>query len=210
MDPTAVRGEPLYRTAYAADLSEAQAGDRVRLAGWVARRRDQGGVYFFDLRDPTGLVQVVVDPGKVPAARDLRMEYCITVEGTVRERPAGMENPDLATGLVELAAEDLEVLSTAEPLPFMLDDRAETDERLRLEYRFLDLRRPRMAANLRARSQAATAMREVLNGRGFLEIETPTLIRSTPEGARDMLVPSRLRPGAFYALPQSSSCSSSC
>jgi aspartyl-tRNA synthetase len=160
-------------------------------------------VYFFDLRDSSGLIQVVVDPDEVTAARDLRMEYCVTVEGTVRPRPAGMENPDLATGAVEVAAEDLEVLSRSEPLPFMLDDRAETDERLRLEYRFLDLRRPRMAQNLKARSRAATAMRNVLNGRGFLEIETPTLIRSTPEGARDMLVPSRLRHGNFYALPQS-------
>ena len=203
MDTQAVGGERPYRTAYAADVSEAKAGERVRLAGWVARRRDQGGVYFFDLRDSSGLVQVVVDPARVPAARDLRMEYCVTVEGTVRARPGGMENPELATGNVELAADDLEVLSRSAPLPFMLDERAEADERLRLEYRFLDLRRPRMAKNLRARSLAAGAMREVLNGRGFLEVETPTLIRSTPEGARDMLVPSRLRRGSFYALPQS-------
>ncbi|MDH5615184.1 MAG: aspartate--tRNA ligase [Acidimicrobiia bacterium] len=203
MDPTAVGGEKPYRTAYAADVSEAKAGERVRLAGWVARRRDQGGVYFFDLRDVSGLVQVVVDPAEVPAARDLRMEYCITVEGTVRPRPAGMGNPELATGNVELAADQLEVLSRSEPLPFIIDDRSEADERLRLEYRYLDLRRPRMARNLRARSVATAAMRDVLNGRDFLEIETPTLIRSTPEGARDMLVPSRLRRGDFYALPQS-------
>lgn len=203
MDPTAVGGERPYRTAYAADLSEDHAGQRVRLAGWVARRRDQGGVYFFDLRDSSGVLQVVVDPTEVPSARDLRMEYCVTVEGFVRVRPEGMENPEMTTGRVELAADDLEVLSKAEPLPFMLDDRSDTDERLRLEYRFLDLRRPRMARNLKARSQASSAIREVLNGRGFLEVETPTLIRSTPEGARDMLVPSRLRRGSFYALPQS-------
>jgi aspartyl-tRNA synthetase len=203
MDSTAVGGESPYRTDYAADVSQARVDERIRLAGWVARRRDQGGVYFFDLRDSSGLVQVVVDPAEVPAARDLRMEYCITVEGTVRLRPAGMENPELATGQVELAATHLEVLSKSEPLPFVIDDRAEADERLRLEYRYLDLRRPRMAKNLRARSLAATAMRDVLNGREFLEVETPTLIRSTPEGARDMLVPSRLRRGDFYALPQS-------
>jgi aspartyl-tRNA synthetase len=203
VDKSAVRGEAGFRTAYAAELAEAEAGDQVRLAGWVARRRDQGGIYFFDLRDSSGIVQVVIDPEAVPAARDLRMEYCVTVAGRVRARPAGMENPDMPTGAVELAADDLTVLSTAEPLPFMLDERVDTDERLRLEYRFLDLRRPRMAANLRARSRAAQAMRDVLHGRGFLEVETPTLIRSTPEGARDMLVPSRLRQGSFYALPQS-------
>ena len=203
MGPTALEGDQPYRTAYAADLSEASVGERIRLAGWVARRRDQGGVYFFDLRDASGVVQVVIDPAEVPAARDLRAEYCISVEGPVRLRPAGMANPDLATGAVELAADQLDVLSRSEPIPFIIDDRAEADERLRLEYRYLDLRRPRMAKNLRARSLAAAAMRDTLGRRGFLEVETPTLIRSTPEGARDMLVPSRLRRGDFYALPQS-------
>ena len=203
MGSTAVDGEQPYRTAYAADVSEARVGERIRLAGWVARRRDQGGVYFFDLRDASGLVQVMIDPTAVPAARDLRMEFCISVEGSVQSRPTGMENPEMATGKVELAADQLEVLSRSEALPFIIDDRGEADERLRLEYRYLDLRRPRMAKNLRARSLAAAAMREVLGGRGFLEVETPTLIRSTPEGARDMLVPSRLRRGDFYALPQS-------
>ena len=203
MGSTAVDGEQPYRTAYAADVSEAKVGERIRLAGWVARRRDQGGVYFFDLRDASGLVQVMIDPAAVPAARDLRMEFCISVEGSVQSRPAGMENPEMATGKVEVAADQLEVLSRSEALPFIIDDRGEADERLRLEYRYLDLRRPRMAKNLRARSLAAAAMREVLGRRGFLEVETPTLIRSTPEGARDMLVPSRLRRGDFYALPQS-------
>ncbi len=203
MGTRAVEGDRPYRTAYAADLSEARAGQRVRLAGWVARRRDQGGVYFFDLRDASGVVQVLIDPAEVPDARDLRMEFCITVEGTVRLRPEGMENPEMATGRVELSADHLEVLSRSEPLPFIIDDRGEADERLRLEYRYLDLRRPRMAKNLRARSLAAATMRSVLHERGFLEVETPTLIRSTPEGARDMLVPSRLRRGDFYALPQS-------
>lgn len=203
MGQTAVGGEQPYRTAYASDLSETRIGERIRLAGWVARRRDQGGVYFFDLRDSSGLVQVMIDPAAVPAARDLRMEFCISVEGSVQARPAGMENPDMATGKVELAADELVVLSKSEALPFIIDDRSEADERLRLEYRYLDLRRPRMAQNLRARSLAAAAMRRVLGERGFLEVETPTLIRSTPEGARDMLVPSRLRRGYFYALPQS-------
>ena len=203
MDTTAVGPEQPYRTTYSAHVSEDNVGASVRLAGWVARRRDQGGVYFFDLRDSSGLIQVVIDPAAVPAARDLRMEYCVTVEGTVRARPEGMENLEMATGRIEVAATDLEVLSKSEALPFMLDDRTDADEHLRLEYRFLDLRRPRMTRNLKARSAATGAMREVLNGRGFLEVETPTLIRSTPEGARDMLVPSRLRRGSFYALPQS-------
>jgi len=178
-------------------------GQRVRLAGWVARRRDHGGVTFIDLRDASGVVQVVADPAHLRVASDLRMEACISVDGVVRPRPEGTVNDDLATGAVEVAATTIELLSPAEPIPFMIDDRVEIDEQTRLEYRYLDLRRPRMAANLRARSKAVAAIRRTLDERGFLEIETPTLIRSTPEGARDMLVPSRLRPGAFYALPQS-------
>jgi aspartyl-tRNA synthetase len=178
-------------------------GQRVRLAGWVARRRDHGGVTFIDLRDASGVVQVVADPGQLPLVSDLRMEACIAVDGAVRSRPEGTVNDDLATGAVEVAASTIELLSPAEPIPFMIDDRVEIDEQTRLEYRYLDLRRPRMAANLRARSKAVAAIRRTLEERGFLEIETPTLVSSTPEGARDMLVPSRLRPGAFYALPQS-------
>ena len=178
-------------------------GQPVRLAGWVARRRDHGGVTFIDLRDASGVIQVVADPGQLPIASDLRMEACIAVDGTVRPRPSGTVNADLPTGAIEVAATAIDLLSPAEPIPFMIDDRVEIDEQTRLEYRYLDLRRPRMAANLRARSKAVAAIRRTLDERGFLEIETPTLIRSTPEGARDMLVPSRLRPGAFYALPQS-------
>jgi aspartyl-tRNA synthetase len=178
-------------------------GDMVRLAGWVSRRRDHGGVTFIDLRDASGVVQVVADPVQLPIASDLRMEACIAVEGQVRPRPQGTVNPDLPTGAIEVAATAVDLLSAAEPIPFLIDDRVEIDEQTRLEYRYLDLRRPRMAANLRARSKAVAAIRRTLDERGFLEIETPTLIRSTPEGARDMLVPSRLRPGAFYALPQS-------
>lgn len=183
----------------AADIS-GLVGESVSLAGWVARRRDHGGITFIDIRDASGIAQVVADG---LATEDLRMEFCIRVMGTVRARPEGTINADLPTGTVEVAADSIEVLSPSDPLPFMLDDRVDADERTRLEYRYLDLRRPRMAANLRARSKAVSAIRRSLEGLGFLEIETPTLVRSTPEGARDVLVPSRLRPGSFYALPQS-------
>ncbi len=175
-------------------------GQSVTLAGWVARRRDHGGITFIDLRDASGIAQVVADG---LATDELRMEYCIRVTGTVRPRPDGTVNPDLATGAVEVAADAIEILSPSDPLPFMLDDRVDADETTRLEYRYLDLRRPRMAANLVARSRAVSAIRRTLEGLGFLEVETPTLVRSTPEGARDVLVPSRLQQGSFYALPQS-------
>ncbi|HUU61003.1 MAG TPA: aspartate--tRNA ligase [Acidimicrobiia bacterium] len=200
-------GQGPLRTAGAGTLRPAHSGTEVRLAGWVKARRDHGGVFFLDLRDASGVVQVVVDPAAAPAAaevaRAVRDEYCVAVAGTVRLRPGGIANPDLATGEVEVAAAEVRVLSPADPLPFHIDDRAEIDELHRLEYRYLDLRRPRLAANLRARSRGISAMRRALDRLGFLEVETPTLIRSTPEGARDMLVPSRLRPGTFYALPQS-------
>jgi aspartyl-tRNA synthetase len=200
-------GEGPLRTAGAGTLRPADAGEEVRLAGWVRARRDHGGVFFLDLRDASGVVQVVVDPAAAPdaaeTARAVRDEYCVAVAGTVRLRPEGITNPDLPTGEVEVAAAEVRVLSPADPLPFRIDDRAEVDEVHRLEYRYLDLRRPRLAANLRARSRGIAAMRRALDRLGFLEVETPTLIRSTPEGARDMLVPSRLRPGTFYALPQS-------
>lgn len=194
--------QPL-RSDYAGTLTSERIGDHVRLAGWVDRRRDHGGIIFFDLRDTSGLVQVVVDPEQLPAARDLKMEYTVSVAGTVRVRPEGTKNSEMATGEVEVVAGEVQVLSSADALPFMINDRIEIDERIRLQYRYLDLRRPRMAANLRARSSAVRAMRQTLDDLGFLEIETPTLIRSTPEGARDMLVPSRLSKGTFYALPQS-------
>ncbi len=175
----------------------------VTVAGWVQRRRDHGGVTFFDVRDASGLVQVVADPAQHPDVSELKMEYCVRVTGTVRKRPEGTENPDLATGMVEIGAEEVDILAPARTLPFMIDDRTEVDERVRLQHRYLDLRRPRMAANLRARSRATAAIRRTLDDLGFLEVETPTLVNSTPEGARDMLVPSRLRQGEFYALPQS-------
>jgi aspartyl-tRNA synthetase len=200
-------GPGALRTAGAGTLRPAHAGAEVRLAGWVKARRDHGGVIFLDLRDASGVVQVVVDPVAAPeaasVAREVRDEYCVALAGTVRLRPAGITNPELPTGDVEVAAAELRVLSPSDPLPFQIDDRVEIDEVRRLAFRYLDLRRPRMAANLRARSRGIGAMRRALDRMGFLEVETPTLIRSTPEGARDMLVPSRLRPGTFYALPQS-------
>ncbi len=191
----------------AGTLRAEDAGQRVRLAGWVGRRRDHGGVIFVDLRDASGIVQVVLNPENAPAPeaelKGLRSEYCIAVSGTVRLRPDDMKNPDLATGAVEVVGEELTVLSPSEPLPFQIDDRLDVDEAKRLQYRYLDLRRPAMQDNLRARSKTIRAMRDVMDDLGFMEIETPTLIASTPEGARDMLVPSRLRKGTFYALPQS-------
>ncbi len=192
-----------YRTHYSTELGLDNLGESVTLAGWVVRPRDHGGVVFFELRDMSGLMQVVVDPSEFPEAEGLRMESCISVTGTVQARPDGMENLDLETGEIDLAATELNVLSVADVLPFMVDDRTESDEVVRLQYRYLDLRRPRMAANLRARSQAIRAIRDTLNDLGFLDVETPTLINSTPEGARDFLVPARMRPGHFYALPQS-------
>ena len=196
-----------YRTAHGGTLRASDIGSEVQLAGWVARRRDHGGVAFIDLRDSSGIVQVVVNPENEPAAdeilRGLRNEYCIMITGTVRQRPDGTINPEMATGEVEVGVSRLEVLSTADVLPFQIDERFDADESRRLQYRYLDLRRERMSANLRARSTAIRSMRRVLDERDFLEVETPTLVVSTPEGARDMLVPSRLRPGQFYALPQS-------
>ncbi len=193
----------MIRTHRAGELSKGQTGQEVTVAGWVQRRRDHGGIAFMDIRDASGLIQVVADPSELSDVEDLRMEFCVSVRGVVRPRPEGTENLDLATGEIEIAAEEITVLSRAESLPFMIDDRVEVDEKVRLRHRYLDLRRPRMAANLRARSRATAAIRRVLDQGGFLEIETPTLVNSTPEGARDMLVPSRLRSGEFYALPQS-------
>jgi aspartyl-tRNA synthetase len=191
------------RTHGAGTVAVADIDSEVTVAGWVQRRRDHGGISFFDVRDATGLVQVVADPDEHPLVTDLKMEYCVQVTGTVRKRPEGTENPDLPTGLVEIGAENIAILAPAKTLPFMLDERSDVDERVRLQYRYLDLRRPRMAANLRARSRVTAAIRRTLDEMGFLEVETPTLINSTPEGARDMLVPSRHRQGEFYALPQS-------
>ncbi|HEX5190651.1 MAG TPA: aspartate--tRNA ligase [Streptosporangiaceae bacterium] len=193
----------MIRTHEAGTLRPAQAGQDVTLAGWVARRRDHGGVVFIDLRDGSGVVQVVMREEDV--AHDLRAEYCVLVTGEVRRRPAGNENPELPTGAIEVAAERIEVLSEADPLPFPVDGHGGTDlnEEVRLRYRYLDLRRQEMAAALRARSRAAYLVSDVMRDHGFVNIETPFLTRSTPEGARDFLVPVRLQPGSWYALPQS-------
>ena len=179
----------------------------VTLCGWVARRRDHGGVTFIDLRDREGAVQVVFHPEDAPdahaAAQDLRSEDVVRVTGTVRARPEGMRNPALDTGEVEVAAGAVEVLSAAATPPFPIEDRAEVSEELRLKYRYLDLRRPEMTRMLRARHRVVSIIREHLDDRGFVDVETPILTRSTPEGARDLLVPARLFRGSFYALPQS-------
>ena len=191
-----------YRTHESGTLREEHGGQSVTLAGWVARRRDHGGVAFLDLRDRSGVVQVVVrDSVLETVAHDLRAEFCIQVTGTVQVRPEGNRNDALPTGAVEVTADTLEVLSASAPLPFQLDD--EVGEEARLKYRYLDLRRAGPAAALQLRSDVNHAARQVLHERGFLEIETPTLTRSTPEGARDFLVPARLAPGSWYALPQS-------
>ncbi|HUR51364.1 MAG TPA: amino acid--tRNA ligase-related protein, partial [Mycobacteriales bacterium] len=188
----------MMRTHEAGSLREEHVGQSVTLAGWVARRRDHGGVAFLDVRDRSGVVQVVL---RDAVAHDLRAEYCVQVLGTVQQRPAGNENAEIPTGAIEVAVETLTVLTPAAPLPFQLDD--EVGEEARLKHRYLDLRRSGPAAALRVRSEANRAAREVLHGHGFVEVETPTLTRSTPEGARDFLVPARLRPGSWYALPQS-------
>ena len=193
------------RTHYAGSLRASDEGTEVALCGWVAHRRDHGGVVFIDLRDREGIVQVVLDPGSpgCAEAHRLRSEYVIRVEGTVRRRPEGMVNPKEATGEIEVGVTALDVLNEAEPPPFPLDDRVDVDETLRLRHRYLDLRRPRMAANLITRAKLVSAMRQAMDAAGFVDVETPTLTRSTPEGARDFLVPSRLSPGTFFALPQS-------
>jgi aspartyl-tRNA synthetase len=191
----------MIRTHEAGSLRASDEGLTVTLAGWVARRRDHGGVVFIDLRDASGVVQVVFR--QEDSAHDLRAEFCVLVTGTVRTRPAGNENPELATGEIEVAVTEIEVLSESDPLPFPMDGAAELNEELRLRYRYLDIRRPEMAAALRARSAAAYLVADVMRSHGFVNVETPFLTRSTPEGARDFLVPVRLRPGNWYALPQS-------
>jgi aspartyl-tRNA synthetase len=189
------------RTHKAGSLRAADAGSTVTLAGWVAARRDHGGVAFLDLRDASGVVQVVVRDSEV--AHALRNEFCIQVVGDVRARDEKNVNPGLPTGAVEVAASSVEVLSTAAALPFQLDDDLNVSDEVRLRYRYLDLRRSGPAAALRMRSKVNQLARDVLLAREFVEIETPTLTRSTPEGARDFLVPVRLQPGSWYALPQS-------
>ncbi|MCB9254644.1 MAG: aspartate--tRNA ligase [Bdellovibrionaceae bacterium] len=204
----------LKRTGYTESIAVAEAGQQVVLNGWVDRWRDHGGVIFIDLRDRTGIVQIVFDPGEkvcskelVDSAARLRAEFVVAVRGRVRLRPAGMENDKLATGKKEVLIEEMEVLNRAKPLPYSLHEDSpsagEVDEMLRLKYRYLDLRRPKLQNNLFIRNEFCKATRQFYWQEGFIEIETPILYKTTPEGARDYLVPSRVHPGQFYALPQS-------
>ena len=198
----------MLRTHLAGDLRKETAGQTVTLTGWVSRRRDHGGVIFIDLRDRSGIAQVVFRNSDVAErAHHLRSEVCVRVTGVVEQRPEGSENPNLASGDVELNVTELDILNESAALPFQVDDAAsssgEVGEETRLKYRYLDLRRPTQGEALRLRSAANRAARAVLDSHDFVEIETPTLTRSTPEGARDFLVPARLKPGTFYALPQS-------
>lgn len=194
------------RTVACGDISEAQVGQTVTLNGWVNRNRDQGGIAFLDLRDRTGIVQVAVNGGDAPealaVAERVRSEYCLSITGTVRQRPEGTENPNLKTGAYEVAATHIEILNAAKTPPFPIAEDKDVDEMLRLKYRYLDLRRPAMYEKMRLRHEAIRLIREFMYGRGFLEIETPIMTKSSPEGARDYLVPYRLQPGLFYALPQ--------
>jgi len=197
----------LKRTHYCGDVRTNDIGKEVVLFGWVQNWRDHGGVIFIDLKDREGIVQIVFDPSVNKEIHEqasrLRSQYCIGVKGTVRHRPEGTVNPNLKTGEVEVVANTLKVLSECENLPFPVEEYVHVNEEIRLKYRYLDLRKPTMQRNLIVRSKGAFAARKFLNEQGFVEVETPVLTKSTPEGARDFLVPSRLSPGKFYALPQS-------
>jgi len=195
------------RTHDCGSLTAHDIGKKVVLAGWVDTRRDHGGLIFIDLRDRAGITQVVFNP-EINAeahqkAHHLRSEYCLTIQGTVRSRPEGMANPNLKTGEIEVLVEDYELLNTSKTPPFTLEDKTEVSEAVRLKYRYLDLRRPALQKNFLVRHEVVRFIRNFLNDQGFIEVETPFLTKSTPEGARDYLVPSRIQPGKFYALPQS-------
>ena len=197
----------MYKTHTCGELRRTHTGHEVTLAGWVHRRRDHGGVTFIDLRDRFGLVQVVANPEISPKAHekivDVRTEWVIQIKGIVNLRPSGMENPSMATGDIEVEVQTVEVLNPAKTPPFSINKEEEVEELARLRYRYLDLRRERMSRNLVLRHNVVKFMRDFLDERGFIEVETPILFKATPEGARDYLVPSRLHPGEFYALPQS-------
>jgi aspartyl-tRNA synthetase len=201
------RSEKMLKTHTCGELRREDIGNSVSLAGWVSRRRDHGGLIFIDLRDRWGTTQVVADPAlsdQVHAtAHGVRGEYVLLVRGQVRPRPEGLSNPNLSTGEIEVAAKELQILNTAKTPPFLINDDAPVDEALRLRYRYLDLRRPRMQTNMVLRHKVIKYIRDYLSAQDFVEIETPMLFKSTPEGARDYLVPSRTHPGQFYALPQS-------
>jgi len=207
---SAARVEPMggwKRTHSCGALRAADAGQVVTLMGWAFRRRDHGGLVFVDLRDREGLTQCVFDPKEAPDAHGkvegVRSEFVLAVRGTVALRPPGTENPKLPTGAVEIRVSEMKILNDSRPLPFQLEDEGEVEETLRLKYRYLDMRRPPVLRAFQVRDQVCRAVRDYLHTEGFLEVETPFLTRSTPEGARDFLVPSRMQPGSFYALPQS-------
>ncbi|GIK73788.1 MAG: aspartate--tRNA(Asp/Asn) ligase [Chloroflexota bacterium] len=198
----------MLKTHTCGELNLKHVGERVTLAGWVNRRRDHGGLIFLDLRDRFGITQVTIDSDQAPSAHEAaaqaRNEYVVQVKGKVVARPDGLRNPNLSTGDIEVLAENVVILNSAKSTPFYISDAADAvDEMLRLKYRYLDLRRPRMAQNIVLRHRIVRFIREFFSNRDFLEIETPILLKSTPEGARDFIVPSRLQPGEFYALPQS-------
>ncbi|MDD2619303.1 MAG: aspartate--tRNA ligase, partial [Syntrophomonadaceae bacterium] len=197
----------MKRTFNATDLDTFSVGQEVVLNGWVDGRRDHGGLIFIDLRDRSGIIQLVFSP-EVAAeafhlAENVRSEYVIASRGKVSLRPEATENPNLKTGKIEIYVDEMQVLNTAKTPPFYIEDNIDVDENLRLKYRYLDLRRPEMRNNLMLRHRVVKTMRDFLDERAFVEIETPVLMKSTPEGARDYLVPSRVHPGKFFALPQS-------
>ena len=194
------------RSHYCGDLRASESGQEVEIYGWVHRRRDHGGVIFLDVRDRTGVLQVVFDPDEEESfatADSVRNEYVLMAKGKVRARPEGTVNPDMPTGEVEVLGNELRILNAAKTPPFQLDEYSEAGEDIRLRYRYMDLRRPEMQQRMQARARITSAVRSYLEGQGFWDIETPTLSRATPEGARDYLVPSRTHPGEFFALPQS-------
>ena len=205
-EPSAGLGD-WERTHDCGTLTDKDIGQRVLLMGWVWRRRDHGGVIFIDLRDRYGITQIVFNPQRDPTAyhqaNHLRSEYVIAVQGEVEARPKGMVNPQLPTGAIEVNCDQLRLLNRCQTPPFLIEDQTDAGEEIRLKYRYLDLRRPRIQGNLLLRHRGYQIVRRLLDERGFIEIETPLLTKSTPEGARDYLVPSRVHPGQFFALPQS-------
>jgi aspartyl-tRNA synthetase len=205
-ETTNLRAKP--RSSYCGEVRRADVGRRIVLKGWIHGRRDHGGLIFIDLRDREGICQIVLNPQEMDAehfeqAHRLRDEWVLAIEGLVRGRPEGTVNPNLPTGEIEVAADRFEILNTCEPLPFKLDEYKQVNENVRLRYRYLDLRRPEMQRIIRGRAKFVGSVRRYFDSHGFIEVETPVLTKSTPEGARDFLVPSRLNPGSFYALPQS-------